>query len=155
MSTSKPTFVLVPGAWHQPLMYSTFLTRVHRQGYPAIITVSPSVMATDPSNADCQKDSDSIRQQILPLIEDNGQDIVMLCHSYEGIPGGGAAHGLSKSSQRKEGKKGGVIGLVYMTSFVVAEGESLLSSLGGKHAPFMILNQARVFHFLHQSSIQL
>ena len=118
-------------------MYSTFLTRLQREGYPAIVASYPSLMASNPSSADCQMDSASIRQQLMPLIENDGQDIVMLCHSFGGISGGSAARDLGKTLRSQQGKIGGVIGLVYMTSFVVPEGQSVLSSLGGKYAPFI------------------
>ena len=61
--------------------------------------------------------------------------------SYDGIPGGGTARGLSKSTLTKEGTAGGVIGLVYMSTFVVPERMSLLGFVGGHHAPRVRKNQ--------------
>ena len=46
--------------------------------------------------------------------------------------------GLSKRTREREGKIGGVLGLVYNSAFVVPEGVSLLEFLGGKHAPFVV-----------------
>ena len=140
MTSAKPTFVLVPGGWHPAFLYFPFLTHLQRAGYPAVAVNLPSFKAADPLNADCTKDAAAIREQILPLIENDGQDIVILCHSFGGIPGGGAAHGLSKISRGREGKKGGVIGLIYMTAFVVPEGQTLLNFMGGQHPPYLIRN---------------
>ena len=38
--------------------------------------------------------------------------------------------GLVKKDREAAGKKGGVVGLVYLSSFIIAEGESLQSSMG-------------------------
>lgn len=82
--SSKPTFVLIPGAWHPPIVYSTFLNCIHKAGYPAVVMDLPSLDPQDVADADCQKDTTSIQQRLVPLI-------IILCHSYGGIPGGGAA----------------------------------------------------------------
>lgn len=140
MAVSKPTFLLVPGGWHPPSAYFTFLTYLHKAGFPAVVAHLPSLDAKDPSSADCQKDAIAVRQQMLPLI-DAGQSVVIVCHSYGGIPGGGAAHNLSKSFREKQGKQGGVIGLIYMTSFVVPRDHSLLNYLGGQHPPYLLRNE--------------
>ncbi len=61
--------------------------------------------------------------------------------SYDGIPGGGAARDLSKSTRTKDGTAGGVIGLVYVSAFEVPERMSLLGFVGGHHAPWVRKNQ--------------
>ena len=60
----------------------------------------------------------------------------MVCHSYGGIPGGGAAQGLSKSTRVKEGKEGGVLGLICICAIIVPEGKSL-GGFMGEHAPYL------------------
>ncbi|KAL6721255.1 hypothetical protein ACLMJK_000357 [Lecanora helva] len=144
MSGPKPTFVLVPGAWHPPSVYFSFLTRLHKAGFPALIVSIPSFKSPSPRNADCQADASAIREQILPLIEDESQDVILICHSYGGIPGGGAAYGLNTRSRRKEGKKGGVVGLIYMCAFVVPHEQSLLNYLGGQHPPYLLRNEPSI-----------
>ena len=145
---SKPTFVLVPGAWHPSTAYSVFLSLIHKAGYPAVAVDHPSLNPQDVADADCRKDAASIHQRLLPMIDNDGKDIIMLCQSYGGIPGGGAARGLSKSSREKRGLKGGVIGLVYMGAFVVPEGQSLLAYIGGEHPPYVLQHQVRMNKFI-------
>lgn len=53
-------------------------------------------------------------------------------HSYGGVPGSAAAKGLRLAESRQQGLKGGVIGQAFVAAMVVKEGESLLSSFGGK-----------------------
>ena len=143
MSRSKPTCVLVPGTWHPPNAYESFTAHLNKAGYPTFITNLPSLNAKEPLQCTCSLDAESIRQQLLPLIEKDGKEIVMLSHSYGGMPGGGAAYGLSKAFRTQQGDKGGLIGLVYMSSFIVPNGESLKSYLGGGNAPYIQENKVR------------
>ena len=137
MAGSHPVFLIVPGAWHQPEAYGTLVTSLRKIGYSAVVSSLPSCEAQDPQQATCSADAEAVRKQILQLLEVEGKDVVVVCHSYGGIPGGGAAYGLSKIARAKEGKQSSVIGLVYVSGIVVAEGSSLLITLGGKHAPYV------------------
>lgn len=104
----------------------------------------PSCDTHAPQTSSCSADAEAVRKQILNLIDAEGKDVVVLCHSYGGIPAGGAASGLSKRARVKDGKKGGVIGLVYMSDFVVPAKSSLLEMMGGKHAPYVNPDQVRI-----------
>lgn len=137
MASSHPSFVIVPGAWHQPEMYEKLVPFLDNAGYSAVIISLPSCDTQDPQKVTCSTDAEAIRRQIVRSIEADGKDIVVVCHSYGGIPGGGAAYGLSKTARAKEEKKGGITGLIYVSGFVVPEGSSLLETMGGKHAPYV------------------
>ena len=141
---SKPTVVIVPGAWHPASLYDGFVSRLQEAGYGAVVATYPSVDSPSPKTATCEKDAQAVRQQCLSLIEDESKDLLLLCHSYGGIPGGGAAVGLSKTERVEKGKKGGILGLVYMSAFVVPEGTSLFTFLGEKHAPYVVPNTVRL-----------
>lgn len=138
MAGSKPTVVVVPGGWHSSNAYEGLASCFQKAGYPTAITKLPSLNPQDPSVCDCRSDAASVRQQLLPLLEDESKDVIILCHSYGGIPAGGAAYGLSKSVRKHQRKIGGVLGLIYLTSFVVPEDESLVNYLGGKHPPYLL-----------------
>jgi hypothetical protein len=43
-------------------------------------------------------------------------------HSFSGMTGGTALEGLDKASRTSQGLKGGVIRLIYVVAFIVAEG---------------------------------
>lgn len=135
----KPTILIVPGGWHSASVYSHFAAQLESLGYPTATTSLPSVNSTSPKTATCTEDSNALRKELLSLIEIDETDVVILAHSYGGIPAGGAAHGLSKTS--RDDKKGGVLGLIFMSAFVVPAGISLLEYLGGKHAPYLVADQ--------------
>ncbi|MCJ1242798.1 hypothetical protein MMC14_010807, partial [Varicellaria rhodocarpa] len=104
---SKPIFLIVPGAWHPPSCYTTLANHLKAAGYPTNILAYPSLNTKDPLTATCAADAESLRRQLIPVIEkDSGKVVFVVCHSYGGIPGGGAAQGLSKSTRVKEGKEG-------------------------------------------------
>ncbi|KAL8879296.1 MAG: hypothetical protein Q9198_003064 [Flavoplaca austrocitrina] len=136
----ETTIVIVPGAWHPALLYEELVSQLRTAGYSAIVAAYPSCDSQSPKTATCDQDAKAIRRQCLSLMEDEGKGLLLVCHSFGGIPGGAAAHGLSKEERLQKGEKGGIIGLVYMTAFVVAEGSSVLEFLGGKHAPFLVPN---------------
>ncbi len=142
ISSSKPTLVIVPGGWHPPSAYRRFATHLEDAGYPTLTAPYPSCNSTTPKTATCGEDARSLRQQLLPLIDSEGKDVVLLSHSYGGIPAAGAAYGLSKNARSKASKKGGILGLVYMSAFAVPEGASLVEFLGGKHAPYLVPDKA-------------
>ncbi|KAG6999537.1 hypothetical protein G7Y79_00034g069600 [Physcia stellaris] len=135
----KPTILIVPGGWHSASVYSHFAAQLESLGYPTTTTSLPSVNSKSPQTATCTEDSKALRKELLALIDTEEKDVVILAHSYGGVPAGGAAHGLSKTT--RDGKKGGVLGLIYMSAFVVPEGISLLDYLGGKHAPYCVVDQ--------------
>ena len=141
MATPKPTFVIVPGAWHPPSCYDTIVSHLRAAGYPTLVASLPSLNAREPATATCTADAESVRRQVLPLIENEGKDVLLVSHSYGGIPAGGAALGLSKSTRTKDGHRGGIIGMVYISSFVVPEGLSLLGLMGGKHPTYVKENR--------------
>ena len=139
---TKPTVFIVPGAWHAPSTYSQLATQLETAGFPTIAVPLPSVNSANPLAATCAVDVDSVREKLISLIEADGKDIVMIAHSYGGVPTGGAAHGLSKLSRTQDGKSGGVLGLVYMSAHAVPEGTTVLGYLGMKeYSPFVKLNQ--------------
>ncbi|OBT62652.1 hypothetical protein VE03_07530 [Pseudogymnoascus sp. 23342-1-I1] len=137
MSTPKPTLFLVPGAWHPNTCFALLSAQLAAAGFPVHLASLASVNPAPPAvNVTCTDDTLALRAQLLPIIEE-GNDIVVVCHSYGGIPAGGAAAGLAKKDRAARNEKGGVLGLIYMSSFVVPEGVSVQEYLGGQNASFM------------------
>lgn len=58
-------------------------------------------------------------------------EVAVIMHSYGGFPGSTACKGTSKEDRIQEGKKGGLVRLVYIASFAVEEGTNLA---GGNEA---------------------
>ena len=63
---------------------------------------------------------------------DAGNDVIIACHSGSGSQVNSALSGFSKIEREKQGKKGGVVKLVFLCAFVVPEGVSLFDAVGRK-----------------------
>ncbi|OKL56587.1 hypothetical protein UA08_08128 [Talaromyces atroroseus] len=140
----KPTIVFLPGAWLTESCYSPLLSSLKKEGFPVHYAQYPSL---NPSpqyipDADCQRDATAIlNQAIKPLIEDQGQDVILFMHSYASMPGSAAARGFSKSERLRDGKAGGVVGLVCIGAFLVPEGLSCAGLQGGNLPGWILVDQ--------------
>jgi pimeloyl-ACP methyl ester carboxylesterase len=126
MST-KPTFVFVPGAWHQPSAFKPSLDLLTSAGYEVEAVSLPSVGTVErgePATTSFQPDVDAIRKAILSHI-DQGKDVIVVMHSYGGIPGSHAVQGLSKDERQAAGKKGSVVKLIYIAAMLWKAGTAV------------------------------
>lgn len=131
---AKPTFILVPGAWHTPEGFSSLTRLLTKQGYE-VDTVS--LASTGSSNPRLGFDEDV--NNIVAIIgkhADMGSDIVLCLHSYSGLPGSSACKSVLKTNREAEGRVGGVIHVVYIAAFAVNEGICLMDGLGGVPMPW-------------------
>jgi len=139
MSISRPIFIIVPGAWHAPSSYEILANHLKATNATVLIAAHPSLNSAQPLTVTCTQDADTVRKLFLPLIEDEEKDVVLVAHSYGGVSGSGAAYGLSKFSRAKAGKRGGVIGIVFIAAFVIPEGASMKGMLG--NPPYLLPDQ--------------
>jgi hypothetical protein len=138
---SRPTIVLVPGAWLGIPFYEPAITALKLAGYPASIASYPSLNPKDPLETDCKGDADVINEYVRNLVEDKGKDVVIVMHSYASMPGSAAAKGLSKTARTRAGKRGGVLGLAVVGGFLVPEGVSCAGLQGGALPPWIVLDE--------------
>ncbi|MCJ1311311.1 hypothetical protein MMC25_004982 [Agyrium rufum] len=134
---SKPTVLVVCGAWHQPIHYTLFTALLEAAGYPVVIQANPSLNSSTPKTASTTNDANFVRNSLLlPLIA-QGKEVLVVMHSYGGIVGAAAAYGLSKTELKttKGYTGGGVVGLIHLTTFLTPNGASLLSQLPGQMYP--------------------
>lgn len=118
---SKPTFVCVHGAWHSPKCFDQIRTILSARAYDCICPSLPSTGGKSyPPNYDFAEDVTAIRAPIIELVKD--KDVIVILHSYSGIPGGQALEGLDKESCSAKGLSGGVTRIIYIVAFLVPEG---------------------------------
>jgi len=128
---SKPTIVCVPGAWHTPEIYSKVLDILSGHGYPTVGLPLPSAGASPP-HANFDEDVKGIRDCLVKLVEE-GKDVVLVTHSYTGMPGAEAPAGLGKKERQAANLKGGVIRMVFIMAFAMPEG--FAPTAGGAQYP--------------------
>lgn len=129
-TTTKPTIIIVPGSFSAARIYDNLINALHALSYQAVVSDLPSASRLPPASAASMADDAEHFHGIAESLADEGRDIVIVTHSYGGIPGTEAAKGLAKTDREAEGKKGGIVRLVYLTSVVPPVGGTLISTLG-------------------------
>ncbi|USP80760.1 uncharacterized protein yc1106_08034 [Curvularia clavata] len=134
---TKPQIVLVPGAAHGPECMVPLMTKLHALGYTTHCEKMASVGNPNPP-ADLSEDIAILRREVEDAIAE-GNDVVVIPHSWGGIVASNALRSLSKTEREAQGQKGGVIRIGYIASFLLPEGASPLTGVKREE------NQPRLF----------
>ena len=135
---SRPVFVIVPGASQSPSHYGYLFHLLSGQGYPTLSSLLPSTGTGEKVTA--QDDTDYVRSRlILPVLDIEKHDVILVMHSYSGLPGSAAALGLGKADRLAEGKTTSVIGQIFIISVLPrgGDGKDLVAGFGGQLPPHM------------------
>lgn len=143
-SASLPVILLVPGAFGTPEGFDGLLPYLTEAGYATHPGSYPSCNPSDPAQVSSSEDIAFLRNKVLlPLLNDQGKDVVIIAHSYGGVVAGGAAKELAKQTRTAQGHKTSVIGLIYVAGNITLDGESLFTAVGGAYPPFIKVNTVR------------
>lgn len=110
-----------------------------------------TLKTVDTPGLSINEDTTALRMELLdPLIEQQGRHAVLYLHSYAGFPGSAAICGLSQQQRSTQGKKGGIIGLVYQSAFIhlliiPKQGSSLVEMIGGSYAAWQSPDMCGLF----------
>ena len=136
-SQTHPVFVLVPGAAQTPSHYAYLLHLLHSKGYPTLATASPSTLyGSEPVSA--EDDAEFIRKRmLLPVLDLEKHDVILIMHSYSGIPGSASARGLGKAERTAQGKTTSVQGQIFISSVIAkgGDGRDIVATFGGQLPP--------------------
>lgn len=130
----KPTILFVPGAWHTSAGFAPSCTHLTTLGFPTATIDHPTIGSTDPSKT-IHDDIAHLRKTLISLI-DTGKEVVILCHSWGGIVTSEAVVGLGVAARKEAGQQGGVKLVIYLSSFSVEKGTSLLDNVCLCVSPF-------------------
>lgn len=135
-SSSRPVFVLVPGASQSPAAHGYLLHLLQCRGYGAFSALLPSVGATEQVTA--ADDAEYVRSRmLLPVLDIEQRNVILICHSYSSVPASAAALGLGKADRIAEGKKTAVLGQIFIAAVVAKGGDGLdlIAHFGGQTSP--------------------
>ncbi|MCJ1377210.1 hypothetical protein MMC17_000302 [Xylographa soralifera] len=135
-SPSKPVFVIVPGGAQNPSHYAYLQHLLLSQGYGVVSGLLPTVGATAPVTA--AEDAEFIRSRmLLPVLDIEKHDVIMVSHSYSGMPASAAARGLGKADRAAEGKKTSVLGQIFIAAMLLrgGDGKDVIATFGGQMPP--------------------
>ncbi|OCT51589.1 hypothetical protein CLCR_08948 [Cladophialophora carrionii] len=131
-NVDKPVFVIVPGSFSPAPFYADVVDALRSYGYEAIVETLPS-SARSPrrgEKAATMQDDTDFFHDIVEKLADQGKDVVIVTHSYGGVPGTECSKGLSKEERKAAGKAGGISRFIYVTSVVPTPGNSLKDLMG-------------------------
>jgi pimeloyl-ACP methyl ester carboxylesterase len=121
----QPTIVFVHGAWHGPWVWDAVIRELPDM---TTRTVALPSAGHDPAAlGDMYADAKAIREAVTAI----QGPVLAVAHSYGGVPATEGLAGLSHVSH-----------LVYLTSFQLDVGESLLGAAGGKHLGWWDVHEA-------------
>jgi pimeloyl-ACP methyl ester carboxylesterase len=121
-SDKKPTLIIVHGAWHRPIHFQLVTAELHKHGYKTIAPALPSVdKAPDFLVADSTEDIDAVRAAILSELDGphGGNNVILIPHSYGGLPASAAVEGLDTLTRKSQGKQTSVVAIAALTSFIL------------------------------------
>ncbi|KAB8298130.1 hypothetical protein EYC80_001886 [Monilinia laxa] len=135
--TTKPTLILVPGAWHRAEIWTQVASLLEKQHYKCVSLDLPSTAGD--STKGLYDDIHAVRNAILAETT-LGRDVVLIVHSYGAAVGQSALRGLTRrypcdllsTSDRPTGH---VIGLAMMGCGFVQTGVTVLDAMGGSPPP--------------------
>lgn len=141
---TKTSFLIVPGSFATASLYDGLVNALKGQGHEARAIDLPS--ANDGSRLPAptaDDDAQHIQKEVTENLdhETNPSNVVVMLHSYSGVPGSSALKGLSKADRSAVGKSTAVIGVMYLAAFVTPLGQSnraWLSSHDAMPEPFKI-----------------
>ena len=97
MAIQDLVFIIVPGAYCDPELYAPLPKHLRALGYDSRTVRLPSLDPVDTTTT-CAADTQAVREVVLEVL-DTGKDVIVVPHSYGGLPGGGAAYSLDKTSR--------------------------------------------------------
>ncbi|KAH7123758.1 Alpha/beta hydrolase fold-1 [Dendryphion nanum] len=106
---------------------ATITSKLQHEGYTVYARQMPSVGNSTPDKG-LHKDITAACDLVSEAIGE-GNDVVVVAHSWGGVVAGSALAGLGKKERTAEGKKGGVIKTAYMAAFILPEGVSLMDAI--------------------------
>ena len=131
MASTKPAIVLAPGSFCKVSLYANFVRLLHDAGYDRIeIVRMPSLGNRSPQPAATLDDDADYIRQIVTEVSNEGFDVILMAHSYGGIPASQSVKGVSKKEREAQGLKGGVRRILYTTAVVPDLGGDLVSVMG-------------------------
>ena len=118
-SSTKPTIILVPGAYHTSSSFDIIKTRLEALSYP-VIALELATANAKSSSVGPKDDVAEIHRVMLPLC-DAGKEVTIVAHSYGGFPAYLSTQGHSVAERAQGGKRGGVKSIVFLCAFAATE----------------------------------
>jgi predicted alpha/beta hydrolase len=129
----KPSILLVPGSFALPEFYNAVQELVTAKGFEIKGLHLPSVglraREGRPGSAPTIYEDAAFIDKEVEQLADQGRDVIVIGHSYGGVPISQCGKGLNVKERQQQGKSGGLVRLGYVTCLVPPIGENAVSVL--------------------------
>ena len=130
---SKPSIIFVPGSYVLLPVYQPLFDAVSKAGYEIKAIHAPTIGLSSRQGRDgpapSMYDDAAVIAQEAEKLADQGKDVILMGHSYAGIPMSQSTKGLGKEEREAQGKPGGIVQLAYISCLVPAIGNSAAALL--------------------------
>ncbi|TLD09850.1 hypothetical protein PspLS_12035 [Pyricularia sp. CBS 133598] len=134
----SPTLVIVTGSFAPASLYTEFVAVLKKHGVETVVISSPSVGRREGKPAaSMMEDADEIVRVVGELL-DAGKEVVLMAHSYGGIPAAQSMERLSVKQRTAAGKKGGVAKMAYLSAIALPLGGSNMDSFNPENASHLM-----------------
>ncbi|KAI1018650.1 hypothetical protein LB503_005532 [Fusarium chuoi] len=124
MVNSKPTIVIIHGGWQRQYQYEALAQALLEKGFEV--------------KGKTYLDDVAVIRDIIEVPLAAGEELILVCHSYAGIPTSAAVEGYQVHERKEQGLPGGIKHIVYLAAVALpAKGLSLLAAIGGSYPPWM------------------
>jgi pimeloyl-ACP methyl ester carboxylesterase len=145
MTESLPSIVVVPGAYHQPLHYASFMELLLKNGFVDVVASRLASAALDPPEEAFADDVRLLRTEITQRL-DAGQNLVILAHSYGGVVTTEALVGMPGALER-------VKGIIFLSALVPETGESVATCVPGGLADWVKIEVRKFWSWVYCGSM--
>ncbi|EED13691.1 hypothetical protein TSTA_099430 [Talaromyces stipitatus ATCC 10500] len=136
ISASVQSWSSFPERHKRQLLMATCYTNFNVKDMVPSALLLPSVGATEHITA--ADDAEYVRSRmLLPVLDIEQHNVIVISHSYSSIPASAAARGLSKADRIAEGKKTWVLGQIFIAAVAAKGGDGLdlVANIGGHMPP--------------------
>lgn len=130
-SAQTVTYVLVPGSFTTTAEHDRLIAYLEKDGHAVKpVELQTANDGTRMPPATFEDDVSHIRSNVLKILDDEKRNVILVLHSYSGLPGSAAMQGLAKADRAAAGQDTAVLGVVYIASFVPLLNQSVRDILG-------------------------
>ncbi|RSL85332.1 hypothetical protein CEP52_016177 [Fusarium oligoseptatum] len=134
--SDKPVLLFVTGAWHPPKCYEGLQSALIDLGYECVIPKMPTIGA-DSHGVTWEADKAKILETSEQYFAE-GREVVLIAHSYGGIPATAATEGQGTSERAEKGLKGGFHSIIFIAAFAIpVKGWDLITTFGGAYPAWL------------------
>ncbi|KAM5345129.1 hypothetical protein ACJ41O_010991 [Fusarium nematophilum] len=108
--------VIVPGSFAPAKHYSVLTNSLAENGVESVVIDTPSVGRREGLPPQTMSDDVNEIVRAASKLLDEGKDVILMTHSYGGIPGTQSLEKLSRKARSAAGQSGGVDKIIYLTS---------------------------------------